>query len=221
MNKLKKLFDILEIKPNNIEIYYEALTHKTFTNENRKSKSYEKLEFLGDSILQFYSSLYIFKLFHHVNEGIMSNIRAKNVSTTALAFIVKQNKINKFIICSNNIDELQNNDKICSDVFESLIAAIYLDLGVDKLEKFLEKFLYPLIKSTSINEEELKDPKTRLQELLQPTFKKPIHYDIKQFNNIWIAKVICGSNIYGTGKGKTKSEAEVNSAINALQKLKM
>lgn len=221
MKKLAPLFEILDIAPNNIEIYYEALTHKTFTNENKNSKSYEKLEFLGDSILQFYSSLFIFKNFNSVNEGIMSNVRAKNVSTAALASIVKEHGINKYIICSNNIEELQNNEKICSDIFESLIAAIYLDLGSEALKKFLNKFLYPYIQKTSLEESQLKDPKTRLQELLQPIFKKAILYDVKFVNNQWVSKVVCGSNTYGTGYGKTKNEAEINSAKDALEKLKM
>lgn len=218
---LSNLFKILKIKPNNIDIYYEALTHRTFSNENKNTKSYEKLEFLGDSILQMYSSLYIFKKFEKEDEGTMSIIRSRNVSYDSLAKIIKKNKINQFLICSNNIEELRNNDKICSDIFESLLAAIFLDLGEKSALNFLERFLFKNIKKKVLNSENLKDPKTRLQELLQPMLKNTILYSCVQEDNNWVCKVSCMNITYGRGKGKTKKEAEINSAKNALNKLKI
>ncbi|MBD5423278.1 MAG: ribonuclease III [Mycoplasma sp.] len=220
-HNLEPLFRILGIKPKSIKFYYQALTHKTFSNENREFQSYEKLEFLGDSILQMYSSLYIFNTFPNDYEGTMSIIRANNVSSDSLAKIVKKHKINAFLICSNNADELMNNNKICSDIFESLLAAIYLDLGEKQALKFLNNFLFKNIKTNQNNTENLKDPKTRLQELLQPMFKNPVSYDCKQNNNIWSCKVTCSNIIYGKGQGKTKKEAEINSAKNALKKFKI
>lgn len=215
---MEQLFKIIGIKPKNKDIYKEALTHKTYSNENKGFKSYEKLEFLGDSILQLCSTLYIYRNFNNVSEGTMSNIRAKNVSSHALSTIVKKHGINKYIICSNNIDELQNNEKICSDIFESLLAAIYLDLGQIELEKFLNKFLYPIIKQTPIDDNNLKDPKTRLQEMLQPLYKYSVNYETEQIGNEWYAKAKCGNKSYGSGKGKTKSDAETNAAKDALSK---
>lgn len=217
---MEQLFKSLGITPKNKNIYKEALTHKTFSNENKGFKSYEKLEFLGDSILQLCSTLYIYRQFNNVSEGTMSNIRAKNVSSHALASIVKNHGINKYIICSNNIEELQNNEKICSDVFESLLAAIYLDLGQSELEKFLEKFLYPVIKKTPISDNNLKDPKTRLQEMLQPMYKHSVNYELELIDDVWHAKAKCGDMLYGKGYGKTKSDAETSAAKDALSKFK-
>lgn len=214
------LFKIIKIKPKNINLYYQALTHKTFSNENKFFKSYEKLEFVGDSILQMYSTLYIYKTFKKENEGILSIIRANNVSSDSLAQIIKENKINDFLICSNNIDELKNNNKICSDIFESLLAAIYIDLGEKVAWDFLERFLFKKIKFSKTKEEHLKDPKTRLQELLQPIFKNPVQYISIKKNDEWVCRAICGENTYGKGKAKTKKEAEIVAAKSALNKLK-
>ena len=153
---LNKLFNILKIQPKNIKIYYQALTHKTYVNENKHLESYEKLEFIGDSILQMYSSLYIYKKFKNENEGVMSILRANNVSSNSLAQIIKDNKINEFLICSNNVDELKNNNKICSDMFESLLAAIYIDLGPKEAEKFLNRFLFKKLQNSEEDKEEFK-----------------------------------------------------------------
>ncbi len=218
---LEPLFNLLKIKPRNINLYYQALTHKTYSNENKNIKSYDRLEFIGDSILQMYSSLYIYEKFKKENEGTMSSIRAKNVSFDSLAKIVKKYKINDYLICTNQINELKNNDKICSDIFESLLAAIYLDLGEKKAWEFLSNFLFKKIKYTTTKEESLKDPKTRLQELLQPIYKTPIQYISFQNNDVWITNAICGKNIYGKGTGKTKKESEISAAKDALNKLKV
>ncbi len=218
--ELNGLFKILKIKPKNINLYYQALTHKTFSNENKTKLSYEKLEFLGDSILQMYSSLYIYEKFKKQDEGKMSIIRSKNVSSDSLARIIKYHKINDFLICSNNVEELKNNNKICSDIFESLLAAIYLDLGECETKKFLNRFLFKQIDFTDTEEGNLKDPKTRLQELLQPIFKKAVQYECIQKEGKWYCKVICMNNTYGKGVGKTKKEAEINSAEDALKKFK-
>lgn len=219
--KIEQLFEKININPKNKNIYIQAFTHKTFTNENKKFPSYEKLEFIGDSILQFTSSYYIFNEFKDIDEGTMSNLRAKNVSTKALSSITKNNKFNEFLIYSNN-DSLKDNEKICSDIFESLVAAIYIDLGMGEVMKFLNKYLFPNIKNTNINDENLKDPKSRLQEKLQPFFKKPIVYNTLNVNHKeWRSEAICDNITYGIGVGKTKNDAEISAALNALKKYKI
>lgn len=217
---LNPLFKILKIKPKDVSLYYQALTHKTYANENKKLNSYEKLEFLGDSILQMYSSLFIYKTFKNEHEGTLSIIRTKIVSSDSLAKIIKKNKINQFLICSNNVNDLIDNNKICSDLFESILAAIYLDLGEKEALNYLNRFLFKDIKTSSFKTNDLKDPKTKLQELLQPIFKNPINYICYQENDLWFCKVMCFNITYGEGSGKTKKEAETNSAQNALKKFK-
>lgn len=217
---LTSFFKILKIKPKNISLYYEALTHKTYANEHKQIASYEKLEFLGDSILQMYSSLFIYKIFKNEHEGTMSIIRTKIVSSESLAKIIKKHRLNQFLICTNNIDELVNNNKICSDLFESILAAIYLDLGEKEALNFLNSFLFKTIKKEKLELGNLKDAKTKLQELLQPIFKNPINYICYQEEDVWNCKVTCFNITYGQGTGKTKKEAESNSAKNALKKFK-
>lgn len=217
---INKLFKILKIKPKNKSLYFQALTHKTFSNENKNKLSYEKLEFLGDSILNMFTSLFIFNYFKNINEGEMSIIKSNAVSANSLAKIIKKNNINDFLIYSNN-EDLKNNEKICSDIFESLLAAIYLDLGTKSAQKFLEIFLFEKIKKIKPTKEKLLDPKTKLQEYLQPINKKPVNYICEQKNDLWFCKASLSDIIYGTGRGKTKKEAEHSAAKNALKKLKI
>ncbi len=215
---IDRLFKIIDIRPKNKSIYIQALTHSTFANENKNYKSYEILEFVGDSILQMFSSLYIYERFKDEEEGNMSIIRSKFVSSSALAKVIKELQINELLICSNNRNELINNEKICSDIFESLTAAIYLDLGVKETKRFLDDFLFRTI---NIKKSNLKDAKTQLQELLQPIFKKPIQYICEVKDGVWKCKAQCIDIIYGSGTGKTKKDAEIKAAESALKKLKV
>lgn len=220
---IDKLFKIIDIKPKNKKIYKEALTHKTFSNENKDFISYEKLEFLGDSILQMKISCFIYKEFNSLSEGEMTLIRSKYVKGEYLAKIIKKNKINELIICSNNKNnELKQNTKICSDIFESIVSAIYIDLGNDELDRFLYNFLFKNIVNDPYFSHELKDPKTQLQELLQPIHKKPVFYQTSRNNekDYWSAIVISGDQKFGVGFGTTKKDAEIDAAKDALSKLK-
>ena len=213
------LFKILAIKPLKRELYVEALTHSTYANENRGANSYEKLEFLGDSILQFKSSVFIYQKFQHLNEGQMTQIRSKYcVSNKTLAQIVQNYGINEFLICSNNQEQLRKSPKVCSDIFESLVAAIFLDLGEAALDTFLAKFYFPNLNQISWASESFKDAKTILQELLQANMKKTITYKTEALNDLWFAQAVCDGNNYGQGQGHNKKEAEENAARDALAK---
>lgn len=219
---IDELFKIIGIKPKNKKIYIEALTHKTFSNENKNFPSYEKLEFLGDSILQMKISYFIYKEFISSSEGEMSLLRSNYVQAKNLSKVIKQNKINELLICSNNKNnDLKENEKICSDIFESLLSAIYIDLGDEELNKFLHKFLFNDIITNSHLEQGLKDPKTQLQELLQPIHKKPVFYQTTKHyeKDFWKSVVISGEQKFGIGIGTTKKDAEINAAKDALSKL--
>ncbi|MGL5617541.1 MAG: ribonuclease III [Metamycoplasmataceae bacterium] len=203
---------------NNINFYKRAITHSTYSNEHRNLVSYEMLELLGDSIIQSKSTIIIFNHFKKIGVGEATRIRSKNVDNVALAKITKTLGLNKYLLCSNNRNELINKTKVCADLFESLIGAIYLDLGDAEVDRFLAKYLAPKIKLTDINN--LKDYKTEFQELIQSTSTSDIFYESsKLLNNNFLTKLIHDKKCYGEGMGKTKKIAENEAAKNALEKL--
>jgi ribonuclease-3 len=202
----------------NIELYQRAVTHTTYSNEHKNCESYEMLELLGDSIIQAKSTIIIFNHFKTIGVGEATQIRSKNVDNIALAKISKEIGLNKYLLCSNNREELIEKPKICADLFESFVGALYLDLGDAAVEKFLAKFLAPKIKLTDKNN--LKDYKTQFQELIQLQSKTEISYiSTKQPDNNFKTKLMHDEICYGEGIGKTKKIAENLAAKNALKKL--
>lgn len=216
--KIEEFLNNYEIKYNDIDIYQKAITHTTYSNEHKNYESYEMLELLGDSIIQAKSTIIIFNHFKKIGVGEATQIRSKNVDNIALAKITKEIGLNNYLLCSNNREELINKQKICADIFEAFIGALFLDLGDDAVDKFLAKFLAPKIKLTDINN--LKDYKTKFQELIQSTSSSEIFYASSKLpDNNFMAKLMHNNNCYGEGIGKTKKIAENNAAKNALDKL--
>lgn len=205
------------IKYNNIQFYEQATTHTTFANENHNFESYELLEFLGDSIIQAKSTIIILNHFKNLTVGEATQIRSKNVDNNALAAITKKIGLNNYLLCSNNKEELISKTKICADLFEALVGAIYFDLGDKAVDNFLAKFLTPRIKKTDITN--LKDFKTKFQELIQSKSTSEIIYKSEKMkDNHFKVKLMHDGKCYGEGIAKTKKEAENIAAKNALNK---
>lgn len=218
--KIKDFLNDKKIIPNNIKFYETAITHSTYSNENKNTESYEMLEWLGDSIIQAKSSVMIFNHFKKsgMTPGKATTIRSKNVKNNMLAKITKSMGLNKYLLCSNNKEELMNNNDICADIFESFIGALFLDLGDEAVDVFLSKYLAPKIKLTDT--EDLKDYKTKFQELIQLTSTLPITYvSQKNKDNTFDIKLIHDGKCYGKGTGKTKKEGENLAAKFALDML--
>ena len=205
------------IKFKNISIFEEAFTHPSYTNENTDSPSYQRMEFLGDSILSLYCTEKIYIKFPKMTEGEMSLLRAKMVNKDALASLSEKLKLSSFIRFGNGLKTF--SDKCLSDIFESLVGAIYLDQGAKSIYNFLDKHIYHLIIKSS-KSTNLKNPKTLLQEFLQTDSREGIQYTTKMGkNNNFVSTIKHEGNNFGEGKGKTKKEAEKNAAVNALDKL--
>ncbi|MCR8613004.1 MAG: ribonuclease III [Mycoplasma sp.] len=213
---MKEFLKKNNIKTNNLDIYFEAFTHSSYINEHKTNKTYERLEFLGDSILSQYVSNYLFNKVPLLNEGKMSIIRSFVVKADSLAKFSKQIGLDK-LLRIGNYPELRENKKILSDLFESLVAALYIDNQDMALFSIFEKTVYKLI-DEKIGEE-LKDAKTLIQEYLQRDKNSLIQYNVKVKNKIFHAKLKHDTNILGEGKGSTKKEAEINAAKDALKKL--
>ncbi|UVD81981.1 ribonuclease III [Mycoplasma iguanae] len=224
MNKMEKLFQKIAIQPNDLKIFQKAFTHKSFSNSYPKSPNYNMLEFLGDSILQFKTSNFIYHNFFEIEEGEATLLRAKNVNTKALSELATALELTKYVRIAKNSEPILQNPKIQADLFESLVAAIYLDQGDEKLEQFLERFFYPQIKkSFSQKHINLKDPKTTFQEYVQHFSKKSVQYIVTKSDEDGQYHAILKheNQNFGRGIGKSKKEAETNAALEALTNLKI
>ena len=199
----------------NSNLLSTALTHTSYANEHN-CESYERLEFLGDAVLELVSSDYIYKN-HNYDEGLMSKNRSLYVCENALYEYAKDINLKDYIKVGNGIKE--PNKTVIADVFEAVIAVIYLELGRDKVSLLFNNLIVPYIES---NVDFLMDYKSTLQELIQ-TEQRSIEYSlIKEggpaHKKYFIVEVKIDGIVYGTGKGRSKKEAEQHAAKEAISK---
>ncbi len=211
-----KIFKTLKFNPTNINLYYEAFTHTSYSNENPSFASYERLEFLGDAILEFIISDYLYKE-RHLAEGVMTKMRARYVCEEALATYAHDLKFESDIKLGGC--ETVPNDTILADVFEAFVAATYLDMGLDFTK---EMVLNIITKYIDKNVDFLHDYKSTLQELVQ-TDKKSVVYEIVKedgpaHNRTFECIVKVDGHILGKGVGSSKKTAEQAAAKEALAK---
>lgn len=210
----------LHINSNNIEIYETAFTHTSYCNENKDAKSYERLEFLGDKVIDFVVSEYLYNK-SNIDEGEMTKKRAAHVCEDALYEYSLNNNFDKYLRLGKGEEATGGREKkaIIADVFEAFVGALYLDQGIDRARSFIYS---TVINSIRKKEEIFVDYKSILQEMVQ-TDKKSLEYNIigeigpshdKEFK----VEVRVENIVYGVGIGKTKKEAEQMAAKNALDK---
>lgn len=219
MNELLKQFDI---KPINIELYEQAFMHTSYCYEHEITESYERLEFLGDAILDLAISDYLYNNKNY-EEGEMTRIRASYVCEDAVSVYADDLGFSKYIKVGHG-EELsggKHKKAILADVFEAFVAAIYADLGYEKAREFVLKVAVPYIENDSVKL--FKDFKSLLQEAVQTT-KKSLNYDlVDEFgpahNKTFKIDVKIDNIVYGTGVGASKKQAEQKAAEEALRKL--
>ncbi len=219
---LSKLEEKLEYTFKNKQLLETALTHSSYAYEKKK-KSYEKLEFLGDSILEFISSVYIYNNYSSLKEGEMTKVRATVVCENSLYKIAMSLGFSDFLLLGKS--ELNSNDirkAILADSVEAIIAAMFLDGGIDPAKNFIIKNLKEDIELASKNVGQ-KDYKTVLQEKLQAHGEVHIEYKIineygPDHDKIFEAEVLCNGKVLATGKGNSKKHAEMSAAKQALEK---
>lgn len=215
---------ILEIRFNSLKLLDVALTHSSYANQYKLKyhEHNERLEFLGDSVLSMAVSDYIFKYYRNEHEGNLTKIRAGVVCEASLAEIARKLNINKFIRMGKG-EELsggRNKDSLLADACEAVIAAIYLDCGMETAMNFVLENLSDKIEKIE-KEKKFNDYKTKLQEHIQKNTIMPIEYVIVKesgpdHNKVFEAEVILDKRCYGRGKGKSKKEAEQNAAKETL-----
>ena len=206
----------------NKDLLKNALTHTSYAYEHR-IKSNEKLEFLGDSILEFISSKYLYNNYPKLKEGEMTKVRASVVCEESLYKIASKHNFSDFLYVGKSEKIHQGNRKVAimADSVEALIAAIYFDSGLEEAEKFIVDNLKDEIEVASKNVG-MKDHKTVLQEKLQVHGNVDIKYEIinetgPDHDKTFTAQVKLNGKILATGTGKTKKQAEMDAADKALK----
>ena len=219
---LKTLEENIGYTFKNKDLLKKALTHTSYAYEH-KLESNEKLEFLGDSILEFISSKYIFNKFSNLKEGEMTKVRATVVCEKSLYKIAILHNFSDFLYLGKSeiVTGGKNRPAILADSVEAIIAAIYLDGGLEPAEKFIISNLSEEIELATKHVGD-KDYKTVLQEKLQKHGEVKIEYEIiKEFgpdhDKSFIAEVKCDGKILATGEGKSKKEAQMQAAKKALE----
>lgn len=221
--KLETFEEQIEYKFKNIEILKTAFTHKSYANE-KKIESNEKLEFLGDSILEFVVSNYLYKKYKKLKEGEMTKVRATVVCENSLHEIALKYHFDELLYLgkSEKLSGGSHKQAILADSVEAVIAAIYMDAGLEQAEKFILNNLEKSIEQASKNAGK-KDYKTVLQEKLQKHGSVKIEYQIikeegPDHDKTFVAEVRCNGKYLATGTGNTKKHAEMEAARIVLEK---
>ena len=208
----------------NKELLNTALTHSSYAKERKSQhiKYNERLEFLGDAVLSVIVSDYIFLHCPDLPEGELTKLRASLVCEKSLFEFAKKSDLGSFLVLSKG--ERKNGGaerpSIVSDAFEALIAAVYLDGGIEPATKHVLNFIIPAIKSSK--KPQMKDYKTTLQEIIQKNPGERLEYvpvseSGPDHNKHFVFEVHLNSNVIGRGGGKSKKEAEQQAAREALE----
>ncbi len=209
----------------NTDLLIQALTHSSFVNEQKinKKPDYERLEFLGDAILEMISSEFLFKKYPDKKEGEMSKIRASLVCEPALAFCSDQLELRRYIQLGKGEEATggRNKESIIADVMEAIIGALFLDGGLEYSKRFIDTYVLTNADSMQM----FSDSKSLLQEFVQAKGLGQIKYEIcgesgPEHDKIFDVRVYIGDKNMGEGTGKTKKAAEQKAAYQALLVLK-
>ena len=219
---MDELFEKLKIKPKNKELYKTAFSHSSYANEHKAKQDYERLEFLGDAVVDLVIADYLYSN-KKENEGEMTKVRASYVCENALYEYSMSLGLNNYIKVGHGEEKEGGKFKkaIVADIFEAFVGAIYLDLGYATARRTVLNIIVPYIENPNITF--FSDYKSALQEYIQTT-QKSLHYElIKEegpaHNKRFTVQVKIDNMIYGEGISGSKKEAEQEAAKVALSKL--
>ncbi len=220
---MKELEDKLGYHFKNPNYLKNALTHSSYANETRcAAGSNERLEFLGDSVLGVVVADYLFKNFPELPEGDLTKKRAALVCEKACCGFSKQLDVGKYLLLSHGEQNSggRTRSSILADAFESIIAAIYMDGGMEEARKFILRFVLPLLQTAK--PKTFKDYKTALQEIIQQNPEERLEYVLTgesgpDHDKHFSVEVHLNNNVIGKGGGRSKKEAEQQAAREALE----
>lgn len=219
---IEKLEGYLQYHFQKKHLILEALSHSSYANEKRKTrKCNERLEFLGDSVLSIVVSDFLFKRYPNMPEGELTKLRASMVCEKALYVFAKEIHLGEFLLLGKGEEHTGGRERssILADAFEAVIAAIYLDGGMEPAKKHILRF----IPENPGNEEPIGfiDYKTKLQEVVQKNPEEKVEYVLcsesgPDHDKAFTVEVCLNSNVIGTGVGRSKKAAEQLAAKEAL-----
>ena len=223
--KLQELEDIIGYSFKNKDLLKLAMTHSSYANEHNNSKleNNERLEFLGDAVLELTVSSFLYNEYKNVNEGELTKTRASMVCEPTLFLCAQDIKLSDYILLGKGEEATggRKRPSIVSDAMEALIGAIYLDSGIDSAKEFITKFILKDIESKKL----FYDSKTILQEITQGKHMDDISYELiseegPDHNKIFNVALKIGDKIVEKGCGKTKKAAEQEAAYKTILKLR-
>ena len=218
---LKPLMDSIGYTFRDIRLLEKALTHSSYSNEGKgRTESYERLEFLGDSVLGFITARYLYEK-DRGPEGELTKLRAAVVCEKALCSYSQALDIGKYMRLGHGetLNGGAERPSILADMYEAVLAAIYLDGGMEPAEKFVLRFIIP--EADNQRRRHFKDYKTALQEIIQQNPGEQLEYVLvgesgPDHNKSFAVEVHLNSNVIGSGRGHSKKEAEQQAAREAL-----
>ena len=219
--RMEELFERLKIKPKNLELYKTAFSHSSYVNEHKVKNDYERLEFLGDAVLDLVMADYLYN-HHKDSEGEMTKLRASYVCENANFCYATGLGLDKYILVGHGEKKEGTLKKaIVADIFEAFMGAVYTDLGYATARKVILEVIVPYIENPDVTF--FSDYKSSLQEFVQ-TEQKSLEYNIineegPAHDKRFTVEVKIDNIVYGTGIGTSKKEAEQEAAKNALEKL--
>lgn len=204
-----------------------AFTHRSYLNESKDAtESNERLEFLGDSILSYVMSDYLYQTYPQYKEGILTNLRSLLVNTRSLAQVARELNLGQHLLLSKGEEESKGreNDTLLANCFESYIGALYMDQGIEGVSAFLKQTLIPKVDEL-VQKKSFKDPKSMLQEHVQaqkqhsPVYKV-IHEEGPPHAKVFTIGAYVENELIAEGIGRSKQKAEEDAAKHALEKIK-
>lgn len=223
MKDLREFLSTLNITPKHIQLFEQAFTHPSYNADaNTKHHDYERLEFLGDGIIDFIIAELSFVARPEMEQGSLTKMRAALVSTVGLSEVARSLKMDQYIRLGNSFTgDISQANRILEDVFEAFIGALYLDQGFQNTKKVLVDLFINKVKN--FDSESLYDYKSKLQEEVQAEHRESVSYELVSesgpaHEKHFVVKVCFDGIELGRGEGSTKKQAEQMAAKKALEK---
>jgi len=224
--RIRTWLKTIGIDAEDLKVYIQSLTHRSFAREiNVESRGNEQLEFLGDSIISFVLTSYLYENYGNYTEGKLAKIRAILINMKTLAVLAREIGIDKQILLSENEENCQGREKdsILADSFEAFVGAIYIDQGIEFTRRWLLERFEDRIEERILRPK-ISDYKTYLQEAVQADYAKLVKYrlikaDGPDHNKLFYSVSMIDEKIIGRGKGKSKKKSEQEAAKDALSTL--
>jgi ribonuclease-3 len=223
LKKIEKFKDIFKFKVNDTDLLIRALVHRSFVNESKLDKNNERLEFLGDAVLELIITKHLFFKYPSRDEGELTSFRAAIVKTESLAQSARRINLGHYILMSKGEESTGGRDRsyILANTFESILGFIYLDQNYERAEEFVQDNLLYKLDNIVKNRLDI-DNKSKLQEISQEYLKITPAYEVisesgPDHSKTFEIAVKIRDHIFGSGKGSNKQEAAQNAAQKALE----